>query len=182
MSRLTRVAEIRDVPVFVHWGVFGLVLLVLISSGKRLPSALVAAGAYLLMLLIHEFGHQLVATRRGCRVLAIELYPIHGVCRFEAPRSDFDHCLIAWGGAVAQFAIAIPLAAFVVTRGYTQSQAVNATLAILGFMSPAVALLNLIPAGSLDGRAAWRLIPQLTRRGPKRSARPKRPSGLSAVK
>jgi membrane-associated protease RseP (regulator of RpoE activity) len=142
----------------------------------------VAVAAYLSMLLIHEFGHQWVATRRGCSVLAIELYPIHGKCRFESPRSDRDRSLIAWGGAAAQFLVALPLATFVILRGYTQSQAMNAILAILGFMSPAVALFNLIPAGNLDGQAAWRLFALRRVRGGPRKEDRNRSGRLRAVK
>jgi Zn-dependent protease len=181
MNALVRVGEIRRVPLVIHWGVFAIVVLVVVSSGNKLASAIVAAMAYLSMLLIHELGHQWVATRLGCRVLSIELFPLHGRCRFETPKSDFDRSLIAWGGVAAQFLIGIPLAAFVVTRGYTHNQAVNAVLAILGFMSPAVGLLNLIPAGNLDGRVAWRLFTQLARRRSARETRRKRSGRLRAV-
>jgi stage IV sporulation protein FB len=182
MKSLFRVAEIRRVPVFVHWGVFALVLVVLVTSGRRLLSAVVAVVAYLAMLLIHEYGHQWVATRRGYRVLAVELFPLHGRCRFESPRTNLDRSLIAWGGVAAQFLVAIPFAAFVLLRGYTQDQSMNAALAILGFVSPAVATFNLIPAGNLDGQAAWRLFGQLMWRSSPRASNRKRPGALRALK
>ncbi len=50
------------------------------------------------LMLLHESGHMLAAHNKGCQVLGIELYPIFGLCRFEAPWSRFDHCVIAWGG------------------------------------------------------------------------------------
>ena len=182
MTSLIRVAEVRSVPVLVHWGVFALVLLVVVSSGERIVSAIVAAAAYLAMLLIHEYGHQWIATHRGCTVLAIELFPLHGRCRFESPRSELDSSFIAWGGVVAQFSVAIPLATFVLVNGYTANRSVNAVLAILGFMSPAIGLFNLLPVGNLDGRAAWRLFVQIRARRSSGTSRRRRPGGLRAVK
>jgi len=52
-------------------------------------------------LLIHEGGRVVLAQKRGYAVWAIEVYPIHGVTRFEAPRSDFDKRPVAWGGVLA---------------------------------------------------------------------------------
>jgi Zn-dependent protease len=175
VPRLLRVARLRGVPVFVHWSVPVLAAVALLGSGRKLPSAIVAILAYLGMLLIHETGHRLVATRRGYTVYAIEVYPIHAVTRTEAARSELDRSLIAWGGVVAQFIAAAPLTACIIVLGYSRFDEVNAALAVLGFMSPGIALLNLIPMRPLDGAAAWHLFPLLWRRRRTRRdpARPK---------
>jgi Zn-dependent protease len=110
------------------------------------------------MLLVHELGHQVVAQRLGYHVEAIRIYPIHGTCHFEAPRSRLHEALVAWGGPLAQFLVAAPLAVFVILRGPTRIEPIDAVLAILGFFAPIVAIINLIPVAPLDGRKAWPLV------------------------
>jgi Zn-dependent protease len=105
-----------------------------------------------------------MARHRGCVVWAIEVYPIHGITRYDAPRSELDRCVIAWGGVLAQAAIAIPLVAWVGAFGYTSLEPINAVIALLGFFSLAQAALNLLPIPHLDGSQAWQLFPLLIRR------------------
>jgi len=113
-----------------------------------------------------------MAQRRGYEPLSIEIYPIHGIARFEMPESRFDRALIAWGGVLAQAVIGIPLVASVTAFGYTPFEAINALLAILGGFSLSVAAFNLLPVAPLDGAAAWDLIPAFIER--KRTRRNKR--------
>jgi Zn-dependent protease len=87
------------------------------------------------------------------------IYPIWGITRFQIPWSRFDHCVIAWGGVLAQAVIAVPLAAFITIFGYTKIEGVNVVLALLGGISLLVAIFNLLPFPPLDGAMAWRIIP-----------------------
>jgi Zn-dependent protease len=57
--------------------------------------------------------------------------------------------------------VAIPLVIWVEVLGFTRFEPVNAILAILGFFSLGVVLVNLIPIPPLDGATAWGLIPAL---------------------
>ncbi len=173
LDKLTRVMQIKGVDVYVHWTVFLIAAVMLANTYRRPVLTLVGMSAWLGLILIHECGHLIAAQWRHCEVLSIELYPIHGFCRFEMPWLRFDHCLIAWGGVVAQAVVAIPLVAYVLIFGYTRFQPLNAILAILGFYSLAVAAFNLLPAGRLDGMTAWGLIPEWVRRI--RTRRKKRP-------
>jgi stage IV sporulation protein FB len=154
----------RGVPILVHWSVPALCLFVLGAGISRILTAATVIASYLAMLLIHEFGHQIVAQRLGYRVEAIRIDPIHGSCHFEAPRSRLHDALIAWGGPLAQFIVAAPLAAYVILHGPSRIEPVDAILATLGFFAPIVAILNLIPLGPLDGRKAWTLIPLVWQR------------------
>src|SRR5438477_10004234 len=95
------------------------------------------------------------AQRKGFAVLSIELYPIWGITRFGERYSRFDHCVIAWGGGVAQVIVGVPLVAWLEIFGYTRFQAVNAILAILGFSILSMAVFNLLPVLPLDGVIAW---------------------------
>jgi Zn-dependent protease len=153
-----------------------LIAAIFLSGSFRRPLVtVVALASYLGVLLIHECGHLIAAQRMGCKVWCIELYPIHGITLFETPWSKFDHCVIAWGGVLAQAAVAIPLVAWVIVFGYTPFEAVNSVLAILGFFSLFIACFNLLPKAPLDGSIAWGIIPLYIER--KRTRRTKRPPG-----
>ena len=70
------------------------------------------------------------------------LYPIFGITKFETSWSRFDHCVIAWGGVIAQSVVALPIVGWVILFGYTRFEPINAVLAILGFFRTS-------PVGSL---------------------------------
>jgi Zn-dependent protease len=94
-----------------------------------------------------------------------------GITRFAEPYSRFDHCVIAWGGVVAQVIVAAPIVVLTETFGYTRFQPLNTMLAMWWFFSVFVAAFNLIPAAPLDGAIAWGLIPALLRRAKTRAAK-----------
>jgi hypothetical protein len=96
--------------------------------------------------------------------LSFDLYPIFGLCRFEAPWSRYDHCVIAWGGVIAQLLVAIPLMAGVELFGYSRFNPVNVALFIFGQYSLVVAVFNLLPVKGLDGAMAWGIIPEAIKR------------------
>jgi Zn-dependent protease len=164
LRRLTELMRINGVSVFVHWSVFLIAALMLLNAPRRPGLILVAFTAWLSILLIHECGHMIAAHRKKCAVFSIKLYPIFGVTYFQTPWSRFDHCVIAWGGVLAQAVIAIPLVAWVAIAGYTPFEPINAVLALLGFYSLAVAAFNLIPVAPLDGAIAWQIVPEFIRR------------------
>jgi Zn-dependent protease len=156
--------RVKGVDVSVHWSVLVIAALILCSALRRPVMAVVGLTAYLSVLLIHECGHLIVAHQRRCAVFGIELYPIYGITRFETPWSRFDHCVIAWGGVLAQMIVALPLVAWVAIFGYTRFEPVNVVLALLGFFSLGVAVFNLLPFPPLDGITAWGIVPALIQR------------------
>jgi len=159
LGRLTRVARIKRVDVFVHWSVFLIGALILLDTLRTPLPALVGMTAYLSVLLIHESGHLIIARRQGYDALSIELYPIFGIARFEMPGSRFDRDLISWGGVLAQAIVSVPIALCVSLFGYTPWDTLNIALAILGAASLCIAAFNLLPCRPLDGSSAWDLIP-----------------------
>jgi Zn-dependent protease len=175
LRRLSRILTFKGVDVYVHWTVLLIVTIFLAGSIRRPLVTAVALASYLGVLLIHECGHVMAAQRMGCKVWSIELYPIYGITRFDTPWSRFDHCVIAWGGVLAQATVAVPILMWVATFGYTPFEAVNSVLAILGFFSLFVAFFNLLPKTPLDGSIAWGIIPLYIER--KRTRRTKRPGG-----
>jgi membrane-associated protease RseP (regulator of RpoE activity) len=175
IEALTRVIRVRGADVYIHWSVFLVAGIWLLNSVEHLWITLIGLLCYLAMLFIHECGHLIAAQRMGCKVLDIKLYPIFGVTHFDMPWTRFDHCVIAWGGVVAQMVVALPLIIWVWVFGFTPFGAVNMVLAVLGLVSLGVAAFNLLPVAPLDGAIAWGLIPEawkrLRNRGkPKRKA------------
>jgi membrane-associated protease RseP (regulator of RpoE activity) len=138
--------------------------LIILNVIRHPVVSIVALVAYMGVLLIHESGHLIAAHRMHCEVLSIQLYPVFGITKFETPWSRFDHCVIAWGGVIAQAAVALPVVGWVILFGYTRFEPLNALLALLGFFSLGVAAFNLLPIAPLDGAIAWAIIPESIKR------------------
>lgn len=147
------------VPILVHWSVPAIALLLLIAGSRHLPIMSAGVIAYLVILLIHELGHQRVAEWRGCKVVAIHIYPIHGDCTYNLPGSRWDDGLIAWGGVAAQLIVAAPLFVFAKVVGSTGLASLDVAIVVLGVYSPIIAAFNLLPISTLDGRKAWPIVP-----------------------
>jgi Zn-dependent protease len=177
LKKLTEIMQIRGVRVYAHWSLLLIGTLILLGPFERPAETLAAWIAFFSVILIHECGHMLMAQWKGYDVLAIELYPIHGFVRFQEPWSRYDDALIAWGGVLAQAAVALPLVTWVAIFGFTRSDPANVAIGILGYYSLVVALFNLIPVAPLDGAKAWRLIPELIKGIRTRRAKPKRAVG-----
>lgn len=167
-ERLTRVLRVRGTYIYIHWTVF-LISGLLILAALRHPWVTLAAGAaWLGLIFIHECGHMLAAERKGCAVPAIDLYPIHGCCHFDQPWSRYDHCVIAWGGVIAQAVVAVPMILALLLFGYSRFEPINAVMVILGGYSVLTAVYNLLPIRPLDGAIAWGIIPEAIRRAKSR--------------
>ena len=171
IQRLYEVMEINGVKVFAHWSVLLIGAVICIGAISEPATAIAGLVSYYGVILLHESGHMVFAQRRHCTVWSIELSPVWGITRFSEPYSRFDHCVIAWGGVVAQAIVATPVFILSETFGYTRFQPLNAMLAIFGFFSLFVAAFNLIPAPPLDGAIAWGLLPALFRRSRTRTAK-----------
>lgn len=88
---LFEVAKIAGVPVFVHWSVFAVALLMLTGAVKNPIMSVVAMASYIGILVIHEWGHSFAAKLKHCEVYSIKLYPLHGLCTFQQPWNKRDH-------------------------------------------------------------------------------------------
>ena len=134
MDKLTEIMRFRGVPVYVHWSVLLIAILILLNVIHHPVSSLFGLTAYLGVLLIHESGHLIATQRMRCEVFSIKLYPILGITKFEMPRSKFDHCVVAWGGVIAQAVVAPPVIGWVLLIGYTRFEPLNAVLVLLGLL------------------------------------------------
>lgn len=161
---MTLVVKLRGVDVYVHWTVLVIGILMIYGTIRN-PWVTLAAGlSWLALMLLHESGHMVAAQRKHCQVMSIDLYPIFGLCCFQTPWSRFDHCVIAWGGVIAQLLVAIPLVVGLKVFGYSNFNPINAILIIFGPYSLVVAVFNLLPIRGLDGSVAWWIIPEAIKR------------------
>lgn len=161
VDRLTRIARVKGIDVYIHWTVFAIAIIMLINSVRRPAVTLVGLLSFLAVMTIHEFGHLIAARLRRHEPSHIEIYPIYGLAHYSAPRSRLDHCIIAWGGVLAQAVVAVPLLIWIHVFGYTRFGALSAAMALLGPYSAFVAIFNLLPFRPLDGATAWGVFPAL---------------------
>jgi Zn-dependent protease len=156
--QLKRVA-VFGAPIFVHWTVFVVVgALALIALGNPLFAVLFIA-CYLAIIFVHEVGHALVAHRLGCRVRSISMTFWHGECVCEAPETEWENALIAWGGAALQLLMAIPALLIMVWLGDRDWGYWTPVIVFLGYFNIALAVANLLPGDECDGDVAWRVVP-----------------------
>jgi Zn-dependent protease len=146
-----------------HWTVLGVAALLLLAWIRQPAEALVAIGSYFGVILLHEAGHAAMARRLGYRAGVIRLSFIHGACEIDGPGTRRDEILIAWGGVLAQLAVAIPLLALSQFPAVMTMRFAGILVAAFGWFSLMVALLNLAPARNLDGGKAWAAVPLLWR-------------------
>jgi Zn-dependent protease len=161
---MTHVGSFRDVAVYVHWSALVIAAIALLESYRNPLVAAIAILSFAGLMLLHEIGHAVMAQRMRSKVYWIHLFPIHGQVCYEQPWSEMDDCLIAWGGVLAQFSVAIPIFAWMACFGYPKSEPLTVLFVILAPFNAWIAAFNLLPVRGLDGSKAWRLMPLLAQR------------------
>jgi stage IV sporulation protein FB len=178
LLRSWRLGTAFGIPVYVHPTFLLAPALVLVRNGSQGGWA---AAAFLLGLvlavfgcvLLHEFGHVLMARRFGVRTRDVTLYPIGGVARLEGMGSrPVEELLIALAGPAVNVAFVILLAplAFLASQLHGPANdlvpvfasgagAVALTFALcLWWVNVALALFNLLPAFPMDGGRVFRAL------------------------
>jgi Zn-dependent protease len=158
-GRLTRVAKVGGVDIYVHWSVFVVLALPFLVTTRRPLSTLIIFAAYFGLLLLHEFGHVLVARLLGLDAYSIMIVPFYGAAHTQMSESRMERALVAWGGVAMQLMVAIPVGARLLLLGYTPSDTLNGVLLILSGYSLILVAINLLPIRPLDGSRAWDIIP-----------------------
>jgi len=156
-----RSLQVFGATVHVHWSVFVVVTAMLVASIRDPAWALIGVGCYLAVIVLHEAGHAYLSRRLGYQPFNIYLGFAHGCCETETPDTLRDECIIAWGGVLAQLAVAVPLIAVGQLTSLAEYVVFGPLIGFLGYISALVALMNLAPARGFDGHSAWRLIPLL---------------------
>src|ERR671914_1692567 len=167
MGGAFKIGRVAGIDLKVHWTFFLLLAFYAFAgyqASGSLANALVTAliiVALFVCVVLHEYGHSLVAQRLGIEIQDITVLPIGGVARLKSlPTRPWDEVKIAIAGPLVNvvlapifFAIALPLGASpldianIVQGGNSLGQ----IFAYLGFINVSLVVFNLIPAFPLDG-------------------------------
>jgi Zn-dependent protease len=153
----------RGVPVVLSWTVL-LALPWFYYRQQSLPGMSIAFAGFFFLLLIHEIGHAAVATWRRVPVLGIDLYVLHGLCRYEEPDRKSDEIWIAWGGVAAQGVLLLLAfgASYLLERyAFMYFLYASPALHIFTMTNVFLILFNLVPLPPLDGAKAWLALPMI---------------------
>jgi Zn-dependent protease len=153
------IAKLWGAPLRVHWSALPAAFLL---SGLRVAPLAWLLG--ILLIVLHEIGHGVIARRFRLKVYDMRVHAIGGECVHEAPRSPLQNAWIAWGGVLAQFALLLACAAtyFLLSRSAAAASVPTFVYDALwgtGVVRNAVLIgINLIPYERLDGGKAWGLF------------------------
>ncbi len=106
--------RILGARIHVHWSALVVAGILFGKSIGHPLSAIALVVSYFGIIVLHEWGHAFAAKKLGYRPLNIGVTFMFGFCEYEAPHYAREDYIIAWGGVLAQFAVAIPL--IVLTR------------------------------------------------------------------
>src|SRR5215216_4442286 len=167
MGGAFKIGRISGIDVRVHWTFFLLLAFFAFigyqGSGSPLGAltATVMIVALFLCVLLHEFGHSLVAQRLGLEIHSITLLPIGGVSNLESlPEKPVDEVKISVAGPLVSVVLALIFFGVGLLLGaeprmptdlFTGIGSVGQFFFYLGYLNIILALFNLIPAFPLDG-------------------------------
>lgn len=158
---LLKHVKVLGTRLHVHWSAVAVAAVMLVAWHRQPELALEAVACYFGLILLHEMGHAAMAQRLGCRATDIHLSALHGLCTCDSPETTREDALVAWGGVLAQLAVALPLLALDQVPGFVSGPFAGIPIAVFGYYSVALVVFNLIPKPPLDGAKAWKLLPIL---------------------
>jgi Zn-dependent protease len=175
MGRSWRIVTAFGIPVYVHWSFFLLVLVaIFLSATQGIPLALTLLMLALLFtcVVLHEFGHALMARHYGIPTRDITLLPIGGVARLERmSEKPWEEVCIALAGPAVNVVIALSMGALhvlglalLVLSGadtdlflHRYGLAVEVVDALL-YVNLVLLVFNMIPAFPMDGGRVFRAL------------------------
>jgi Zn-dependent protease len=165
-----KIARLWGVDVYVHATFLLIIAWVAYSYWTEFGKLTAVASGILFILVLfgcvvlHEYGHALMARRFGVRTRDITLYPIGGVARLERiPEKPIEELWVALAGPAVNILIAILLAAYLAARGSLHLSSLwtvtsGGFLARLLAVNFTLAAFNLIPAFPMDGGRVLRAL------------------------
>lgn len=170
MSWSWKVGEIRGIGLYIHFTFLILIAFLVFSHWSRGHDAwqtLQGIGFVMALfgcVVLHEFGHALMAARYGIQTRDITLLPIGGVARLERmPEDPWQELWVALAGPAVNVVIAALLGGWFLIQGtlLPLSQFVwgaDSFLAKLFAVNISLVLFNLLPAFPMDGGRVLRAI------------------------
>lgn len=172
MEATINLVRIRGIEVGLHysWFIVLIAFTLLLAEGQypdlypdwsRTEYFVVALASVLLLflsVLLHEFGHAIVAQHRGVPVRSITLFIFGGVAGLARDTDDSgDEFLIAIAGPIVSVALA-GLFGGLWFLFHETSEQVGALLGYLAYINLALVVFNMIPGFPLDGGRVLRAI------------------------
>jgi Zn-dependent protease/predicted transcriptional regulator len=172
-GRSIRIARIAGIPVGVSPLWLIVVALITWSLGAEYypqeVSGISSTGAYALGLasalllfasiLAHEFGHALVARRRGVKIEEIDLWLLGGMARMSGqPKTAGDELRFALAGPAVTAVVAALFAGLALALPGSVPAAVRALVGYQAEVNLLILVFNLIPAFPLDGGRVARAL------------------------
>jgi Zn-dependent protease len=178
MMRTVTVARIHDIDIRLH-PTFALVFLWVLIDWRRIGAGVGLSSivfTFILVILIfacvllHEFGHAIMARQHGVRVHDVSLSAVGGVARMEQlPADPCAEVLIATAGPAANFAVVVALAPVVLLIGVLSDfssleeyastvfhPSVAGLATTLLYANVLIIVFNLLPAFPMDGGRVFR--------------------------
>ena len=179
-----KIGSVFGIDVKVHWSFFLLLAFfgyLAFRDSSSFVDAFVTVGvvvALFFCVLLHEYGHSLVAIRLGSEVQDITLLPIGGLARMKSlPERPIDEVKVAVAGPLVNVVLA-PLffgLALLIGGGFSVPTDIfsgvgswSEVFVALGTINVALVVFNLIPAFPMDGGRVLRGL-LATRLGPVRA-------------
>lgn len=169
MKGSTRVGSFAGIGVFVHWTF--LLLLAWVAASQYAEEGVAGAvrataliGVVFFCIVLHEFGHALVARRFGVPTKDITLLPIGGVARMERiPRDPMQELAIAIAGPMVNVAIAVALLVGIwlfadPTQLVLLSGGKTPFVVTMFWFNVVVVFFNMLPAFPMDGGRVLRAV------------------------
>jgi Zn-dependent protease len=169
-----KIGTVFGIGIYVHWTFLLLPLFALFRGGLGGEGSNLAVAAFnvglvlavMACVVLHEYGHALMARRFGIATRDITLYPIGGVARLEGMGSNPTQELwIALAGPAVNVAIAalllIPTGALLVLYGWKLPLLGVFLLALL-ISNVVLVVFNMIPAFPMDGGRVLRALLSLS--------------------
>jgi Zn-dependent protease/CBS domain-containing protein len=172
-GRSIRIGRIAGIPVTVNpWWLLVVALFTwTLGSGyypyevahiKPLASYALGLASILLLfasVLAHEFGHALVARRRGIEVEEIELWPLGGLSKMKGqPRRPQDELAYAAAGPAVTLVIAAIFGVVALVLPRSAPAALRALINYEAEVNAMIFVLNALPAFPLDGGRVARAL------------------------
>lgn len=164
-----KIATIAGIGVYIHW-TFWLIIVWTLFLYRKQPAAVIALGVGLILavfacVVLHEFGHALMARRFGVKTRDITLLPIGGVARLERmPEKPIEEFLVAIAGPAVNVVIAILLFVGLLAAGrlWMDPQVLadpgHGFFHKLLWINIVLVLFNMIPAFPMDGGRVLRAL------------------------
>jgi Zn-dependent protease len=163
-----KIGRFFGINLYIHWSFWLLPLWVLFSH-TRDPEAdslglhLALLGVLFACVVLHEYGHALMARWFGIQTRDVTLYPIGGVARLERmSEKPLEELLIAIAGPAVNFVIAVGLASALLAGALIQPlmvpEAAYQFLMLIAALNFGLFVFNLAPAFPMDGGRVLRAI------------------------